>query len=82
MLFPLPFRPTMPNISPLRYLEGDVLDGTKLVEVVEAKRMEGPLFEGVNLEARHPEGLADVSDNDRGRLPGGARLAGRRALFG
>ncbi len=62
-------------------LERDVLDRSEFVEVAEAKRMKGPLFESVDLEARNAEGLANSSYDDCRRFLG-ASCAGRRALFG
>ncbi len=68
VLFPLPFRPTIPNISPFGDLERDILYRAKLVELVEAKRMKSPLFERVDLEVRDPEGLANAPNDDCRRL--------------
>ena len=79
MLFPLPFRPTIPNISPFCTSNETSWTARSSSKSLEAKRVKGPLFEGVDLEARNAERLADASNHDRRRPLGVERcLAGGR----
>jgi hypothetical protein len=62
-------------------LERDVLHRVEIVGIAEAKRVQDPLLEGVDLQPRNTERLADVLNDDRWR-PLGVRDSGGRALLG